>query len=72
MNVQVVLQQLGTGDAYCITIMYRQDTSHIAHFGEQPERFAHIAHQKTGNERITHFLNKKNVYKTYKTVTHLI
>ena len=64
MNVQVVLQQLGTGDAYCI--MYRQDTSHIAHFGEQPERFALIAHQKTGNERITHFLNKKTYRKHIK------
>ena len=35
-------------------------------FGEQPERFAHIAHQKRENEQIPHFLNKKNVYKTYK------
>ena len=34
-------------------------------FGERPERFAHIAHQKRGKEQISHFLNKKNVYKTY-------
>ena len=31
-------------------------------FGERPEQFAH---QKREDEQIAHFLNKKNVYKTY-------
>ena len=34
-------------------------------FGERPEPFAHIANPKRGNEQIAHFLNLKNVYKTY-------